>query len=195
MKNEFDKPTQGISHKAGYSAQFLYVAIKYSKYAKGFSDASLIRILPINSLNTVRVMRKKYLKEGLIMPLKLKKNYLNNEKFYRIKKMKKAEEICDYFFHIVFRKDDEKRWGKFDYRFGRRIPHELNIEYKTKPTRKFNALKKISKTDYIRKICPVCSKKMKEFMNSKNYGPLDRKCLHCKFKFRYMDGILLAIKD
>jgi len=195
MKNEFDKPTQGISHRAGYSADFLYVAIRYSKYAKGFSDATIIRVLPNYSLNTIRTMRKRYQKDGVIVPIKQKKTFPNNEKFYRIKKIKKAQELCDSFMDIQLNKEDEKKWGKYDSRFGRRIPNELDIKYETKPAKKFNPQTKISKTDYIRKICPICSKKMKEFMNSRNYGPLDRKCLHCKFRFRYIDSALLAIKD
>lgn len=195
MKNEFDKPIQGVSHRAVRSFDLFYVAIKYSQYAKGFSDASIIRIRPEYSLNTIRNFRERYQKEGIIVPLKQKKTFPNNEKFYKIKNMEKAKRLLDYFIEIEIKKEQEKKWGKYDHRFGREIPQELDIEYTTKPPKKFNASKKISKTNYIRKICPVCSKKMREFFNSMNYGPLDRKCLNCKFKFNYMDRKLIAIKD
>lgn len=175
---------------------YLYVAIVYSKYAKGFSDASMIRYLKKDfSSNTIRNIRKRLQNENLIAPIKLEKKFPKNEKFYKIKNLKKAMKVKDYYWEIWFNKENKKERGKFYVKYNKRIPEELTISYETIPNSQFNKPEKFSRKLYLKKICPICKMKMKEFMSSKNYGQLDRKCFNCGYKFRYLDGFLRAVKE
>jgi len=166
----------------------------YSKYAKGFSDVSVIEILKDYSPDTIRNIRKRLEKENIIVPLNLKKKFPKNEKFYKIKNLKKAAEVSDNFWTIIFQKEREKREGKYFKKFRQRVPKELTIKYETIPDTKYNRPEKYPRKSYLKKICPICNKKLRESTKSKNYRPLDRKCFNCGFKFRYLEGILRVIK-
>jgi len=88
---------------------YLYMAIVYSKHAKGFSDASMIRLLKSDfSSNTIRNIRKRLQDEKIIVPIQLQKKFPKNEKFFKINNLKKAEKVSDHYWDIWFDKYEKK---------------------------------------------------------------------------------------
>lgn len=188
MKNEIGKPTQKESHIAMGTFHYLDCAIKCKEYLwEDVSDNFMINRLPHLSPNTVRSIRKRLQKEGVLEEVKEKQP--NNEKLYRITDLQKAYTHLDQYLGIHLDKQEPKVF--FFPKFAILEPGKFTSGY-------FQVINKSSKNKlpkaypkqlYEYRLCPSCSNNsLRAFKH--NGDELDRKCHNCKITFHHSNGII-----
>ena len=176
------EPNQAESHQAKNMDTVLEEMILIHKNGKMFSDPLLIRKLGIAPKSLQRIRK-------LLLEMKIIENdgkrYPNNEKYYRIINLKKAEKKLEKTSEIILRKLDEKELGKHFANYGINIPSEIPIEFDKKLSNT-NLPEKITRKSFLRDYCPVCKRKrLRKYTKGQMNSSIDKQCNRCHINFLY----------
>ncbi len=175
------EPNQAESHQSHNLWYILDEMISLQKIGKKFSDLLLTKTLGI-SPRTVQRIRKQLLDSKIIQ--RDSKTYPNNEKFYKIIDLKKAEQKSERAWTLHMQNSKEQT-GKYYQKYGIRIPNEIPIEFEKK-TQNIKNLKNVLKKDFLNRICPICgTKTLRDYTKGQKKSLVDRRCNKCHFTFLY----------
>jgi len=182
MADEVGKPTQGESHQAENMYWFLKEILELADKGEQFSEKKLIEA-NFTTSNTVRNVHKKLLEMNII-ELDESQKLLNNEKFYRIRNIKKTIKLLKWNNKIYEHNQATKIVGKYYPNLDIRIKEQFQMRYYLKSQKSFPET--YPRKLYLKKICPLCSRKsLRDFTHGSNVGPIDKRCRYCKCIFQY----------
>ncbi len=173
---------QAESHQSRNMETVLEEIISIHKNGEMFSDPLLLRTLDIAPKSLQRIRKQLF---GLKIIEKDDKRYTNNEKFYMITDLKKAEKKLKETSEMTSRKLNEELYGKYFANYKVYIPSEINIKFDKKIPNK-NLPKVITRKEFLRDYCPVCKRKtLRSYIKGQRNSLIDKQCKRCHINFFY----------
>ncbi len=184
---------QAESHQSRNMEYVLEEIISIHKNGEMFSDPLLLRTLDIAPKSLYRI-KKQLLSLKIIE--KDDKRYPNNEMFYRIIDLEKAEKKLERISEITSRKLSEEQWGKWFPNYKVHIPSEIDIQFGKKLSSK-DLPEKTTRKLFLRDYCPVCKRKrLREHTKGQMNSSIEKQCKKChiNFTYRFPPGLIQALE-